>query len=335
MPALQINQLHKSYRHGVLPVLEGVDFALGKGQICAIVGESGSGKSTFLKLIAGLEAPDQGTIIIDGKAVSSSGSYVPPEKRQIGFVFQDFALFPHLTVDKNVGFGLPRGKASRDRVEALLGLIGLTGHGAKYPHELSGGEQQRVALARAMAPNPKILLLDEPFSNLDVGIKKAVRAFVFDIIRSSNLTCVFVTHDLDDAMMYADVISILHKGRIEQTGSPEALYANPKNAYIAGFFGDINVLCDKTTKRLGLDVPTGTSCGVRACHVDCIADSNTAVHNGVPVRVLKKVYMGNHECLAVETEDGCRLDLELPAGQVTTDDAIYISVDPSNLLMFS
>ncbi|MFK7843810.1 MAG: ABC transporter ATP-binding protein [Rhodothermales bacterium] len=331
MKCLQIEQLHKSYKYGVLPVLQGIDFDLSNGEICAIVGESGSGKSTFLKLIAGLEVADQGTISINGKAVSTRREFVPPEKRNIGFVFQDFALFPHLTVAKNVAFGLGRKRGAEARVQELLQLVGLEKHGEKYPNELSGGEQQRVALARAIAPNPSLLLLDEPFSNLDVSIKKEIRAFLFEIIRATKLSCVFVTHDLDDAMMYADSISILHKGRIEQKGSPEALYANPKSAYVAGFFGDLNVLCKKTLTRFNLSIPGNRACGVRACKINC---SDSTDSKSVSVQVIGKVYMGDHDKVAVKTQDGCRLELEMPAGKSSEADELFVSIDQSDVLLF-
>ncbi len=332
MKLLEIKQLCKSYKHGVAPVLNGLDFQLGQGEICAIVGESGSGKSTFLKVIAGLESADSGLISIQGKAVSSRKEFVPPEKRNIGFVFQDFALFPHLTVGKNVAFGIHKQKDAGQRVRELLRLVGLEKHEGKYPNELSGGEQQRVALARAMAPNPSLLLLDEPFSNLDVSIKKEIRSFLFEIIRASELSCIFVTHDLDDAMVYADSISILHKGVIEQTGTPEQLYTNPQSPYVARFFGDFNTLCKQVVQKFKLTVPPDSLCGVRACNFKCIDPSEG---KGIPVRVVEKVYMGNHDKVDVKTEDGCALALELPVGQAVVGEELYLSIDDKDVMLFS
>ena len=332
MKLLEIKQLYKSYKHGVAPVLNGLDFQLGQGEICAIVGESGSGKSTFLKVIAGLEPANSGSISIQGKAVSSRKEFVPPEKRNIGFVFQDFALFPHLTVSKNVAFGIHKQKDAGQRVRELLRLVGLEKHENKYPNELSGGEQQRVALARAMAPNPSLLLLDEPFSNLDVSIKKEIRSFLFEIIRASQLSCIFVTHDLDDAMVYADSISILHKGVIEQTGTPEQLYANPHSPYVARFFGDFNTLCNQVIRRFNLSVPAGRLCGVRACNFKCV---DGPVGNGVSVRVVERVYMGNYDKVEVKTADGCALTLELPVGKAKVDGELFLSIDDGDVMLFS
>ncbi len=331
MNQLQIEQLYKSYKYGHAPVLKGLDFALAPGEICAIVGESGSGKSTFLKVIAGLENIDGGAISINGKTVTDAQTFVTPEKRNIGFVFQDFALFPHLTVARNVAFGIHKQKNAKKRVKELLRLVGLEKHGDKYPNELSGGEQQRVALARAMAPNPTLLLLDEPFSNLDVSIKKEIRAFLFDIIRASNLSCIFVTHDLDDAMVYADTISILNRGVIEQTGTPEQLYTHPQSAYVARFFGDFNTLCKKTIARFKLSIPSNTVCGVRACNFSCKNREDGAC---VPVDVVQKIYMGNHDKVEVKTEDGCSLELELPVGKAMIDGKLYLSIDESDLMLF-
>lgn len=331
MKRLQIEQLAKSYKYGVLPVLTGIDFELEEGEICAIVGESGSGKSTLLKLIAGLETPDAGTIRIQGRAVSTRREFMPPEKRNIGFVFQDFALFPHLTVEKNIGFGIKDRKGKSARVRELLDTVGLGKQGKKYPNELSGGEQQRVALARAMAPNPALLLLDEPFSNLDVTLKKEIRSFLFDVIRSSALSCVFVTHDLEDAMLYADTIAILHDGQIVQKGTPEALYTTPVNAYVAGFFGELNVLCGKTLSRFKLSDQVNLPCGVWAGKLKCSLEPGT---NRVPVRILHKAYMGTHDRLSVCTADGCCLAVEIDAGVVANQDEVYLDIDKTDIMGF-
>ncbi|MEM8487663.1 MAG: ABC transporter ATP-binding protein [Bacteroidota bacterium] len=331
MKRLQIEQLEKSYKYGVLPVLTGIDLTLDEGEICAIVGESGSGKSTLLKLIAGLETPDSGTIRIKGQAVSTRREFMPPEKRNIGFVFQDFALFPHLSVEKNVGFGIKKRAGKSERVHDLLKTVGLGAHGAKYPHELSGGEQQRVALARAMAPNPSLLLLDEPFSNLDVGLKKEIRSFLFDIIRKSALSCVFVTHDLEDAMLYADTIAILHEGQIVQKGTPETLYTTPVNAHVAGFFGELNVLSRKTVARFKLSKFDGIPCGVWAGKLKCSLEPG---ENRILVQVMEKAYMGTHDRLSVCTADGCCLAVEVESGVVADHAEVYLELDQTDIMRF-
>ncbi len=331
MKRLHIEQLEKSYKYGVLPVLTGIDLSLDEGEICAIVGESGSGKSTLLKLIAGLETPDAGTISIQGRAVSTRSEFMPPEKRNIGFVFQDFALFPHLTVEKNIGFGIKNRAGKAARIRELLETVGLGQHGKKYPNELSGGEQQRVALARAMAPNPSLLLLDEPFSNLDVSLKKEIRSFLFDVIRTSKLSCVFVTHDLEDAMLYADTIAILHEGQIVQKGTPEQLYTKPENAHVAGFFGELNVLCSQTIARFQIAGYTDKSCGVWAGKLQCSLEPGAT---RVAVKVLEKIYMGSHDRLSVCTADGCCLAVEVPPGVVADHKEVYLTIDPADIMGF-
>lgn len=210
----------------------------------AIVGESGSGKTTLLRMIAGLEVPDGGEIHIGAKLVSSATHVTPPERRGVGLVFQDGALFPHLTISKNIGYGLRRtGRRQRAaRVEEMLKLVGLSGYAKRYPREVSGGEAQRVALARALAPEPRILLLDEPFSNLDTTLRKQLRDDVRLILKNTRTTSLFVTHDTEDALAIADEIAVMRKGQLLQVGEPAALYRNPCDAYCANLFGPANRL---------------------------------------------------------------------------------------------
>ena len=328
---LHIENLHKSYKRNKQPVLQGINLSLENGQVAAIVGKSGSGKSTILKAIAGLETIDSGRIALHGKDISSSNTFISPEKRNIGYLFQDFALFPHLTVAKNIAFGLPRRTNKQKRILELLTLMGLEIHHSKYPHELSGGEQQRVALARALAPNPSLLLLDEPFSSLDNHIRKEVRSFVFSIIRSTGLSCIFVTHDLEDVMEYADTISILHDGAIEQTGSPEEVYRQPASPHVAGFFGQVNILDREMIECFRLAVPAGKICGVRTCDVRC------SLHQGKHsrrARVVKRTSIGRYSRLEVEILNGCRLDLELSQDSNYDSEEIYISIHDKDVLHF-
>lgn len=200
------------------PTLSNISFALPRGEIMAIRGDSGSGKTTILRLIAGFERPHYGSIIIDGNTVAG-GKWVPPEKRHVGLVFQDYALFPHLNVQKNIAFALPHGK-NGDRLTQLVSLVGLEGLEKRMPHELSGGQQQRVALARTLASEPKLLLLDEPFSNLDENRRKAVRAEVKNIIRETGISVVLVTHDLHDVSEIADRAIEVERGMIINPSSP-------------------------------------------------------------------------------------------------------------------
>jgi iron(III) transport system ATP-binding protein len=203
------------------------DFQLdiNKGEIISIVGDSGSGKSTILRLIAGLEVPRNGSIAINGRVVTDDTTFVPPEERGVGLVFQDYALFPHMTVADNITFGLKGWARTKrqQRLRELLELVGLPGFEQRYPYELSGGQQQRVALARALAPNPSLLMFDEPFSNLDKDIQYKIREELHAILKGTGITSIFVTHDMDDSRVLADRVVVMKHGKIENMGSPEEI----------------------------------------------------------------------------------------------------------------
>jgi iron(III) transport system ATP-binding protein len=240
VPLLDLSGVTKRYTADGPAAVDGLSVSVERGSILALLGPSGCGKTTTLRLIAGFESPDVGTIEIAGRVVAEGrGAGVPPEERGVGLVFQDYALFPHLTVEDNVGFGLHRqGKrARRDRVRDVLGLVGLAEFGPRYPHELSGGQQQRVAVARALAPAPALLLLDEPFSNLDADLRAQMRDEVEKILRTTGTTAVFVTHDQEEAFTIADAVGVLDHGRLEQLGSPEAIYHRPATPFVAEFVG--------------------------------------------------------------------------------------------------
>ena len=225
-------------------VVRGVSFDIAEGEFVCLLGPSGCGKTTLLRLIAGLEAPDAGRIAIAGEVVSTPSHVVPPHRRRVGLLFQDFALFPHLTVAQNIAFGLSgldRAKADA-RTAELLDQIRLSDHADKYPHLLSGGEQQRVALARARAPRPRLMLLDEPFSDLDTSLRGHIRNETQQILKNAGVTTVMVTHDPEEAMLMADRIILMRDGKIVQAGTPDALYLRPVDAFTAEFFGDINRL---------------------------------------------------------------------------------------------
>ncbi|MBR9976821.1 MAG: ABC transporter ATP-binding protein [Bacteroidetes bacterium] len=244
MNLLELKHLSKTYRKGHPPAVDGVSFTVRRGEILALVGESGSGKSTLLRLIAGFEIPDSGEIHIDGTAVCGARNFVAPEKRGVGMVFQDGALFPHLTVRENIAFGLHRWerRSRNERIDALLELVGLPEYGKRYPHQLSGGQQQRVAIARALAPEPALLLLDEPFSSLDVIIKEQMREETRAILRRSAATSILVTHDIGDSIALADRIAILRDGLLQQIDIPRNVYNLPRNDYVAALFGKTNIL---------------------------------------------------------------------------------------------
>jgi iron(III) transport system ATP-binding protein len=237
---LDLSGVTKRYAADGPPAVDGLSLAIESGHLLALLGPSGCGKTTALRLIAGFESLDAGTIAIAGRVVAEGrGAGVPPEERGVGLVFQDYALFPHLTVGDNVGFGLHRqGKRGRrDRVAEVLGLVGLGDFASRYPHELSGGQQQRVAVARALAPAPALLLLDEPFSNLDADLRAQMRDEVEKILRATGTTAVFVTHDQEEAFTIADAVGVLNHGRLEQLGSPEEIYHRPATPFVAEFVG--------------------------------------------------------------------------------------------------
>jgi iron(III) transport system ATP-binding protein len=227
---------------GDLRALDGLDFDVPDGAVLTVLGESGSGKTTLLRIVAGFERPDTGTVSIDGEVVDSHRRFVPPDKRRIGFVAQEGNLFPHLTVARNIGFGLSRRERESGRVDEMLQLVELGDLGKRYPHQLSGGQQQRVALARALAPRPRLVLLDEPFSSLDAGLRASLRADVMRILRDQEATTVFVTHDQSEALSVADLVGVIDGGRIRQLAGPETLYEHPSDPAVAQFLGEANLV---------------------------------------------------------------------------------------------
>lgn len=224
-------------------VVDDVSLTVYPGQVTCLLGPSGCGKSTTLRMIAGVERADTGRVLIDGAEMAGPGGHLPPEKRSVGLMFQDFALFPHLTVADNVGFGLRGDRAARaNRVGELLERVNLSGFGPKHPHELSGGEQQRVALARALAPRPRVMLMDEPFSGLDNRLRDGIRDTTLDILKEEGAAVVLVTHEPDEAMRMADEIVLMRAGRMVQRGAPYNVYNAPVDKAAAAFFSDINVI---------------------------------------------------------------------------------------------
>ncbi|KAB2951166.1 ABC transporter ATP-binding protein [Heliorestis acidaminivorans] len=238
---IELLSVTKKYAGTEKAAVQGLCLSVEKGQILTLLGPSGCGKTTTLRLIAGFERPDQGKITLRDRVVSHRDSWIPPEKRDIGMVFQDYALFPHLNVIDNVGFGY-RGTDKKGRVQEVLQVVNLQGFEKRFPHELSGGQQQRVALARALARKPVVILLDEPFSNLDAELRVQMRVEVKEIIKDAGATAVFVTHDQKDALAISDRIVVMKDGVIQQSGTPREIYQYPETPFVATFVGQSNLL---------------------------------------------------------------------------------------------
>lgn len=244
MITLEVHNLSKQFDPQGFPAVHGISFSLAQGEILALVGPSGCGKTTTLRLIAGFERPDSGQVILDEKIMANGPVFVPPERRNVGMVFQDHALFPHLTVFENVAFGLTR--RSRETVKrettSMLKLVGLERLASRYPHELSGGERQRVAVARALAPRPIVILLDEPFSNLDADLRNQIREEVRAILKGIAATAIFVTHDQEEALFMGDRLAVFNKSQLEQIGTPETIFHSPATRFVAEFMGQTDFL---------------------------------------------------------------------------------------------
>lgn len=242
-PAIELRDIVRCYDGHSLAV-DQVSLAISPGTLLALLGPSGCGKTTLLRLIAGLERPDAGQVWLNGRQVAGEQGWLPPEARRVGLVFQEGALFPHLTITENIAFGLHGWSAAERhrRVDEMLEVVNLPGLKARYPHQLSGGQQQRVALARALAPRPPILLLDEPFANLDAALRRELRAEVAGIVRSSSTTAVFVTHDQEEALSTADLVAVMDAGKVLQLGTAPEVYERPATRGIALFVGEANLL---------------------------------------------------------------------------------------------
>lgn len=318
---LKLHQVRHAY--GKQTTINYLSFDLEKGEIGCLLGPSGCGKTTVLRCIAGFEPLTAGEILLNGIMVSCANFSLPPEQRRVGMVFQDYALFPHLTIAENVGFGLHRKSTVErtQRVSDLLQTIGLTEAANKYPHELSGGQQQRVALARALAPNPDLLLMDEPFSNLDISLRERLSLEVRDILKNQHITAILVTHDQDEAFSVADVIGVMHQGKIMQWDTAYNLYHRPANRFVANFIGQGVFLPGKVLAPGKIE----TELGILTEHIyhQCESD-NEICHIGSEVDVLIRpddiVYSNESTLQAVVIHKAFRgaeilYTLKLPTGR--------------------
>jgi iron(III) transport system ATP-binding protein len=331
-----VTGLRKAF--GTQAVLVGVDLQVAAGSFTAILGPSGSGKTTLLRLLAGFERADAGVIRIGDRTVDGDGAFVPSERRRIGYVPQEGALFPHLTVAANVGFGLRGQERHGPRTQELLEAVGLAGLGGRYPHQLSGGQQQRVALARAMAIRPEVVLLDEPFAALDVHLRASVRADVQQICRVAGTTAILVTHDQDEALSMADRVAVLRDGTIAQYAPPQELYTRPADPALAEFVGEANLVdgqladaeqgpggaVDTILGRLRLESPGAAALGsagpvtvlIRPEQLELIP-SGPADGSGLAGRVVASRYHGHDTIVQVQPDnrpDGQQLTVRLPGG---------------------
>jgi iron(III) transport system ATP-binding protein len=307
--AIDARDIEKAF--GRTRAVDGANLRVGHGELVALLGPSGSGKTTLLRVIAGFEEPDAGRVSIAGRPVAGDGAWVEPEHRRIGMVFQDGALFPHLTVAGNVGFGTSR----RERVDECLELVGLADRASSYPHELSGGEAQRVALARALAADPEVVLLDEPFASLDAGLRDALRSEVTDILRQAGTSALLVTHDQAEALSLAGTVAVMRAGRIEQVGTPEEIYERPRNRWLAEFLGEADVLPGTASDGV-VECELGRfgAGGELAGRVDVVIRPESVAIGTGPARephaeavVVKRSFYGHDQLVHLELPSGLQL----------------------------
>jgi iron(III) transport system ATP-binding protein len=349
---LETRALHQAY--DAHAVVRGLSFTLAHGAIGCLLGPSGCGKTTVLRCIAGFEPVARGEILLDGQVVSAPGLMVPPEERRVGMVFQDHALFPHLTVAENIGFGLHavRRPERARRVAELVATVGLESLAGKYPHELSGGQQQRVALARALAPQPRLLLLDEPFSNLDIDLRERLGLEVRDIIKRTRTTAILVTHDQQEAFAIADEIGIMHDGRIEQWDSAYNLYHRPVSRFIADFVGQGVFLPGAVLNphqvaiELGLlsgEIPHECEVGCDACgkgcHVEVLLRPDDIIHDDastLQAEVLHKAFRGAEILYTLKLASGRRVLALVPSHHNhALGESIGIRLDVDHVVAFA
>jgi len=320
MSLLEVNGISKTYRRGDTAALDDISFCLEAEHILALVGASGSGKTTMLRILAGLETPDAGEVLLNGKVIAGLGRGDSARSSGIGMVFQNHALFPHLSVEKNVLFGVR--KMPRDKKQKLLGelleLVGLRGMAERFPHELSGGECQRVALARALAPDPNLLLLDEPFSSLDMRLREAVRDETREILRARGTAAIFVTHDTEDSLAVADRIVVMKDGRVQQHGAPQEVYHAPANPYVATFFGSCNFLPFRllgSLERARVSCHVGPPAGadgesglwIRPEHLLLVKPP--AAEGGLCGEVVRVSFAGSHQRVFLKCSGGLSLEV--------------------------
>lgn len=328
-------------------VVDGLSLSLGPGTLTCLLGPSGCGKTTVLRAVAGFESVSRGEIRLNGETVSRPGRTIVPERRGLGMVFQDYALFPHLRVDANVAFGL-RGHSRTERrrtAERMLDLVGLEGLGRRYPHELSGGQQQRVAVARALAPEPRLLLLDEPFSNLDVDLRERLATDIRDILKAQGTATLFVTHDQHEAFVMGEQIGVMHGGRILQWDTPFNIYHEPADRFVADFIGQGRLVPGTLVAANGVETPLGRLTGSHAypwpvgSEVEVLLrpdDLALDMESGLPARVAARAFKGAETLYTLRLDGGTEVLSLVPSHQeYAVNDCVKVKVEADHLIVFT
>ncbi len=345
---LAFEDIHLHY--GPVHTLKGVSLSVAPGEILCLLGPSGSGKTSLLRVAAGLEPQTSGRVLMNGREIAGPSVFDPPEKRSVGLMFQDFALFPHLTVAQNIRFGLKdmAGKVAEGEARAAIGRVGLDHHTTSYPDVLSGGEQQRVALARALAPRPSVILMDEPFSGLDTRLKDSIRSETLAILRETRATTMVVTHDAEEAMRLGDRIALLNEGRLIQVGTAEELYHHPANLFVAAFFSELNTFearaaGGRVQTPLGaldaghLSDGAAATVAVRVAGVDVRAHpGGTLPDDTVPGRITARRFLGVSEMIWIAVGGGSApIRARIRAGDLEPSVSdVAVSVRRGDILLF-
>lgn len=344
MTSLILEEVRHAF-DGVVAV-DGLSLQVGPGEIVCLLGPSGCGKTTSLRIAAGLETLQQGRVIIGDTVVADDRTSVPPEKRNIGMVFQDYALFPHLTARENVAFGLTGrpAAAARQAADEMLERVGLAAYGDQYPHALSGGEQQRVALARALAPRPRLMLLDEPFANLDVRLRDQVRDDSLTLLKEAGTAALLVTHDPEEAMRMADRIAVMRKGRIVQQGSPADLYTRPLDGFMVRFFNEVNMLngivksgqvAVSGTPWAAPGLPDGTPVEILIRPEGIgLGPASGACCTTIAATVRRARLMGPYSLTVLRLADGSELTARTPGKPPEAGQQVRLHLDPEHVFVF-